>query len=102
MLFRIWRYDPGMDLEALPGGELVAKGLADRAAGRETAESLLVEVAATKLRRLGFDVTTQSDEPAELRLYQWLARQDPRRAHSRYNALLRQLASFGRAARCAR
>ncbi|MGH7337661.1 MAG: hypothetical protein ACREI7_08790 [Myxococcota bacterium] len=90
-----------MDLGSLPGGELVAKGLADRAAGRESAESLLVEVAGEKLRRLGFEVTTVAAEPAEHRLYRWLARQDPRRAHSRLNALLRQLTSFARAARCA-
>ena len=91
-----------MDLEVLPGGELVAKGLADHAAGRETAESLLLEVAATNLRELGFEVTPSAGEPAEHRLYLLLARSDPRDAHSRYNALIRRLVSFERAARCAR
>ncbi len=90
-----------MNLESLPGGDLVAKGLADLAAGRESVESLLVEIAATNLRRLGFEVTATASELPEHRLYRRLARADPRRAHSRYNALERRLVSFERAARCA-
>jgi hypothetical protein len=89
-----------MDLAALPGGELVVKGLADFAAGRESAETFLLQIAGPKLRRLGFDIPAASaGEPVEHRLYLWLAEGDPRRAHSRYNSLLRRIVSFERAAR---
>jgi len=91
-----------MDLGALPGGDLVAKGLADRSAGRESVESLLVEIGAARLRRLGFEIITTGGELPEHRLYRRLASDDPRRAHSRFNALERRLVSFERAARCAR
>lgn len=43
-----------MTLEELPGGDLVARGLADLERGRETVESLLVAVGAPRLRQLGF------------------------------------------------
>ena len=45
-----------MKIAALPGGDLVARGLADQRSGRETVESLLVEIGAPRLRRLGFEV----------------------------------------------
>jgi len=38
-----------MDLSTLPGGDLVERGLADLAEGRETAESLLVSIGAPRL-----------------------------------------------------
>jgi len=94
-----------MDFEALPGGDLIRRGLADCAAGRDSAEALLVQIAGSRLRRLGLDVPAnrgESTEPAEHRLYRHLARSDPRRAHSRYNALVRRLSSFERAARRSR
>jgi hypothetical protein len=37
---------------------------------------------------------------AELRLYELLSERDPDGAHSAYNALLRRLVSFERAAEC--
>jgi hypothetical protein len=85
----------------LPGGELVEKGLSDLAAGRETVEALLVSIGARRLRRLGFEVPSPLAEPEE-RLYLLLAHGDPEGAHSRYNALLRRLVSFERAAESAR
>jgi hypothetical protein len=89
-------------LTVFPGGDLVERGLADRRSGRETVESLLVEIGAPRLSRLGFEVPVRGGEPPEHRLYRRLASEDPRRAHSRYNAFLRRLSSFQRSARCAR
>jgi hypothetical protein len=42
-----------VDLDHLPGGDLVAKGLRDLAASRETEEALLVSIGAPRLRRQG-------------------------------------------------
>src|SRR5580700_10972617 len=42
--------------EGLPGHELVSAGLADLAAGRESEASLVVTMAAPRLRALGFEV----------------------------------------------
>jgi len=90
-----------MNLEALPGGDLVARGLRDLAASHESVESLLVQVGAPRLRALGIAVPEESlAEPPEHRLYDLLARTDAEGAHSRYNALIRRLVSFERAAEC--
>jgi hypothetical protein len=88
-----------MKFESLPGGDLIECGLSDLAAGRETAEALLVAIGGPRLRALGFDVP--SIEAPEHRLYDLLAREDSDAAHSRYNALIRRLVSFERAAECA-
>ncbi|MGH7606149.1 MAG: hypothetical protein ACREME_02320 [Gemmatimonadales bacterium] len=85
----------------LPGADLVARGLSDLESGTETVESLLVSIGRPRLLRLGLDVPPGHDR-AEIRLYEKLAREDPARAHSRYNALVRRLMSFERAAECAR
>lgn len=86
---------------ALPGSELVEAGLADLSEGRVTVESLLVSMAAARLTALGF-VVPQPFPDAELRLYDRLAAQYGAGAHARYNALVRRLVSFQRAAACAR
>jgi hypothetical protein len=86
---------------ALPGGELVEKGLADLAERAETVESLLVSIGAHRLRRLGFDLRFPFTD-AEERLYLLLARDDPVGAHARFNGLVRQLVSFERAAESVR
>ena len=88
-----------MDVEHLPGGELVAKGLADLAGSRLTVEALLVSIAAPRLRDLGVLVTEPLADP-EHRLYAQLAREDSDSAHSRYNALLRRLTAFESALEC--
>ena len=44
-----------MDLQALPGGDLISRGLEDLARGDETTEALLVAIGAPRLRRLGPD-----------------------------------------------
>ena len=73
--------------------------MADLKAGSETVASLLVSIAATRLTAAGLDVSTPLTD-AELRLYALLARDDADSAHARYNALLRRLVSYERAAEC--
>ncbi len=90
-----------MDLGALPGGDLIQQGLVDCASGRETVPALLVQVGAPRLRELGLTVPPASVPDPEHRLYALLARDDADAAHSRYNALIRRLVSFERAAACA-
>jgi hypothetical protein len=87
--------------EALPGHDLVTRGLRDLAAGDETAEALLVSIGAPRLRRLGVPVDTPFPS-GEHRLYALLSQRDSDRAHSQYNALLRRLVSFERALACER
>lgn len=88
-------------MEALPGAELVQAGLADLRARRETAAALLVSIGAARLTEAGHDVAEPFDEP-ELRLFALLAGEDADAAHGAYNALLRRLVSYERAAECVR
>jgi hypothetical protein len=88
------------DMQSLPGADLVARGLADLSARRETVEALLVSVGAPRLQSLGYQLTSPFDSP-EHRLYLCLAREKGNAAHSAYNALIRRLVSFERAAQCA-
>lgn len=89
-----------MTFDSLPGGELIEAGLADLARGVASIEALLVSIAAPRLRRIGIEVPGAIPEP-EMKLYELLAETDPDSAHSRYNALIRRLVSFERAAECA-
>ena len=57
-----------------PGHELVSAGLSDLAAGRESESSLLVAMAAPRLRRLGFEVPAGGGERPSHRLYELLLR----------------------------
>ena len=84
----------------LPGADLIQAGLADLARGVESVPALLVSIGAPRLRRLGYEVAGAMAEP-EHRLYALLAAEDPDSAHARYNALIRRLVSFERAAECA-
>jgi hypothetical protein len=88
------------DLETLPGADLIRRGVADLHAGHESAEALLVSIGAPRLRSLGLDLSTPVRSP-EHRLYELLARERGDAAHSTYNALIRRLVSFERAAACA-
>jgi len=89
-----------IDMRHLPGAELVEAGMRDLDDAAETCEGLLVAVGAPRLRELGFDVTSPWPNP-EHRLYAWLSDTfGPDEAHSRYNALIRRLVSFERAAEC--
>lgn len=85
---------------ALPGADLVQAGLADLSNGIESVPSLLVSIGAPRLRHIGLDVPHPFPSP-ELRLYALLQRTEGDGAHSRYNALIRRLVSFERAAECA-
>lgn len=89
-------------LGSFPGGELVQHGLDDLAKGKESEAALLVQIAAPRLRRLGFVIAETDAESAEHRLYARLALSEPDSAHSRYNALIRRLVSFERAFECAK
>jgi hypothetical protein len=86
--------------DALPGADLVREGLADLARGIESVPALLVAIGAPRLRRAGVPVPDVSISSPEHRLYELLASGEPQTAHSRYNALIRRLVSFERAAEC--
>lgn len=81
----------------LPGEELVAKGMSDLAQGIESQESLLVSIGAPRLRQLGLTIPERFDSP-EHRLYELLRSSHGNGAHSHYNALIRRLVSYERAA----
>lgn len=89
-----------MGYQALPGGDLVEKGVRDLGEGRETAEALLVAIGAARLRAAGVPVPLESIADPERRLYELLAREDEDSAHSRYNAFIHRLVSFEDAAEC--
>lgn len=82
-----------------PGEDMIEQGIRDLADRRETIESLLVSIGAPRLRGIGLNVPETFDSP-EHRLYRMLSESDPDAAHSRYNALIRRLVSFERAAEC--
>ncbi len=85
---------------ALPGEELIETGLEDLRNGRETVAALLVAIGAPRLRDLGIELPDDLPQNPEHRLYDLLAETDQDSAHSRYNALIRRLVSFERAAEC--
>ena len=84
----------------LPGADLVEQGIRDLSVERESVEALLVSIAAPRLSALGRALPPTLPD-AELRLYELLAREDEDSAHGRYNALVRRLVSYERAAECA-
>jgi len=85
---------------ALPGNDLIEAGVSDLLEGRETIAALLVAIGAPRLRRLGIALPEQLPDEPEHRLYELLARDETDSAHSRYNALIRRLVSYERAAEC--
>ena len=85
---------------ALPGEDLIEAGIRDLHDRRETIEALLVAIGAPRLRRLGLELPEQLPDNPEHRLYDLLSKDDSDSAHSRYNALLRRLVSYERAAEC--
>lgn len=91
-----------MDLTGLPGRDLIEEGLADLRVGRLSVNAMLVLVGEPRLRRLGLDIPPVAIDTPEHRLYEMLAAEEPDAAHSRYNALIRRLVSFERAAECVR
>jgi hypothetical protein len=84
-----------MELNELPGSELILPGLEDLYHGRNnTIGSLLIAIASTRLTAAGLDIPQESlvSEP-ELALYNYL-QIDRDDAYSYYNALLNSLNSF--------
>ncbi|MGP1387705.1 MAG: hypothetical protein ACTS2F_29475 [Thainema sp.] len=84
-----------MDINGLPGAELILSGLHDLQNGEfNTVEALLVAIASTRLKAAGLDVPKKqlASEP-ELTLYTYLENERDD-AYSYYNALLDSLNSF--------
>ncbi|WP_310481183.1 hypothetical protein [Chamaesiphon sp. VAR_48_metabat_403] len=84
-----------MELNELPGSELILPGLEDLYHGRNnTIGSLLISIASTRLAAAGLDIPQVSLVPEpELALYNYL-QIDRDDAYSYYNALLNSLNSF--------
>jgi hypothetical protein len=82
----------------LPGADLVLAGIEDLRAGVESVAALLVTIGRPRLEALGLDVPARSYDQPEHRLYRLLAADHGDAAHSQYNALIRRLVSFERAA----
>lgn len=83
-----------------PGGDLIARGIDDYAAGHCTVPACLVAIAASTLRQFGLPISASPKhriEEPEHQLYN-LLRQESGDAYSQYNAFLRQLTSFIHAA----
>jgi len=87
---------------ALPAADLIATGITDLREHRESIPALLVAIGTPRLRRLGLDLPDAAHAHPEHRLYELLALNDSDSAHSKYNALIRKLVSFERAAECAK
>src|SRR5258708_36974609 len=82
----------------LPGEELLLQGLADLSQDRITDCSLLVLIAAPRLRRLGVQIPTKPfPRPYEHHLYARLDERLGTAAHSYYNSLIRRIVSYARA-----
>lgn len=88
------------EMKEIPGAALVQRGVTDLDAGCESAEALLVSIGAPRLRSLGVELRSPIPSP-EHKLYLLLAQDNSDAAHSAYNALIRRLVSFERAAACA-
>lgn len=87
------------EFAGLPGAELVAEGVDDLSAARDTPLAALVCMAAPRLRDAGIDIPTSlPDGQPSHRLYALLAAAEPDSAHARYNALVGRIVSFARAA----
>ena len=86
----------------LPAYEQVQAGIEDLDRGVESAAALLVSIGAPRLRQLGLPIPETVPSSPEHRLYELLRREGADAAHSRYNALIRRLVSFERAAECER
>jgi hypothetical protein len=90
------------EFSTLPGADLVRQGLEDLAGGAVTVPALLVSIGAPRLRRVLNGVPDTTIPNPEHTLYRLLADEDSDTAHSRYNAYIRRLVSFERAAECVR
>ena len=85
---------PDFQALGLPGAETIDVGLADLAAGEESIESLLVSLAAPRLKREGVPLPQNVFADPDVRLYHLLEQTSGHLAHARYLAYLRQASSF--------
>jgi hypothetical protein len=84
------------EIMRLPGGERMLQGLQDWREGRTTINSCLVVIAFGKFRAAGLVFGEAPFPEAELVLYD-LLKKEGHNAYGRYNSLIRELVSFGRA-----
>ena len=84
------------EISRFPGGERMLRGLQDWRSGHITVDSCLVAVAFGKFRNAGLVSGEAPFDQAELVLYN-LLRKEGGNAYGRYNSLIRELVSFGRA-----
>lgn len=87
-----------MNLQHLPGGDYIARGLNDSKAGKLTIESCLVEIASPQLVRAGLLARADSALDSELVLYRLLQKTESN-PYSAYCSYLRTLCSFEQALR---
>ena len=81
-------------LHGLPGADRIRQGLEDIRAGRRSIAACLVRMARPRLSRANLmPPAPAEDDVAELELYRMFASEGSN-AHSRYNALVRELISF--------
>lgn len=84
------------EIASFPGGERMLRGLEDWRGGLITVDSCLVAIAFGKFRGAGLVSGEAPFLQAELVLYD-LLRKEGGNAYGRYNSLIRELVSFGRA-----
>lgn len=95
---RTFKHDP-QAFEGLPGYELVKQGVDDLGRGEMgTIPALLVAIGSPRLRDIGLNLPAGLPDAPEHRLYERLSEENVDAAHGRYNALIRRLVSFERAA----
>lgn len=81
-------------LSDLPGAERIREGLRDLHENRHSMSACLVRMARPRLAKAGLTPPPEVEETsAEIDLYNLLSHEG-NRAHSRYNALVRELISF--------
>lgn len=78
----------------LPGAEIVDAGLDALVSEQTTVDSLVVSLAAPRLRREGVPIPAPTFADADTRLFRLLEQRFGDLAHARYLAYLRQAASF--------
>jgi hypothetical protein len=74
------------------------RAVTDLRAGVESPAALLVSMARSRLIDAGLEIPAAAEKSPGHRLYDLLAAEDAGDAHSHYNALLRRIVSFARAA----
>ena len=84
----------------LPGEDLIEAGVQDLRAGRETIAALLVAIGSPRLRRLGLELPEQLPKIRNTASTTCSRKTIQDSAHSRYNAFIRKLVSYERAAEC--